>query len=313
MPVLLVAATGGHLAQLHRLAPRIPGVDDDAVWVTFDSPQSRSLLQDRNRVFVPYTATRDFKTALRNTRIASKIIRETKPSLVVSTGNAIAVSFLPVARLKGVPAAYIESAARAEGPSVTGRIMRTMPGVQLFSQYRDWATPPWSYAGSVFDEFASQERPQTPPVKRVLVTLGTIGYGFRRLVERTLDILPSNCEVVWQVGSTDVDGLGIDARANMPSRALQEEMKRADVVIAHAGIGSALAALDAGKCPVLVPRESERGEHVDDHQRQIASTLDELGLALHRPADELTPEDLLMTMRRAIVQRSLAEPLEIAV
>jgi UDP-N-acetylglucosamine transferase subunit ALG13 len=264
-------------------------------------------------MFVPYTASRDFKTALRNTRVASKIIRETKPSLVVSTGNAIAVSFLPVARLQGVPAAYIESAARAEGPSVTGRMMRTMPGVQLFSQYRNWAAPPWSYVGSVFDDFAPQERERIPQVKRVLVTLGTIGYGFRRLVERTLDILPSDCEVVWQVGSTDVEGLDIDARANMPAKALQEEMERADVVIAHAGIGSALAALDAGKCPVLVPRESQRGEHVDDHQSQIATRLDGLGLAVHCPADELSSSDLRMATRRAVVQRSMTAPLQIAV
>ena len=38
----------------------------------------------------------------------------------------------------------------------------------------------------------------------------------------------------------------------------------ADVVISHAGVGSALTALRCGKRPILVPREAARGEHVDD-------------------------------------------------
>jgi UDP-N-acetylglucosamine--N-acetylmuramyl-(pentapeptide) pyrophosphoryl-undecaprenol N-acetylglucosamine transferase len=313
MPVLLVAATGGHLAQMDRLAPRIPGFDDDAIWVTFDTPQSRSLLEGRHHVFVPFTATRDVLTALRNTRGAGKIVRATKPSLVVSTGNAIAVSFLPVARALGVPAAYIESAARAEGPSLTGRIMRLTPGVQLFSQYQGWRDPRWTYAGSVFDEYIQIDRPQAPAVKRVLVTLGTIKFGFRRLVERVMEIVPSGCEVVWQVGSTNVDGLEIDARTNMSSRELSAEMRRTDVVIAHAGIGSALAALDSGKCPVLVPRERIRGEHIDDHQSQIATKLDALSLAVHRPAEHLSIDDLELSTRRIVVQRDRADQLKIAV
>ena len=127
MPALLVAAGGGHLAQLDRLAPRIRGVDDDAVWATFDTPQSRSLLRHRRHVFVPYSGPRDIRSTLCNTRIAARVIRQVKPTVVVSTGNSIAVSFLPVARAMGVPAAYIESAARADGPSLTGRIVMIEP------------------------------------------------------------------------------------------------------------------------------------------------------------------------------------------
>jgi UDP-N-acetylglucosamine--N-acetylmuramyl-(pentapeptide) pyrophosphoryl-undecaprenol N-acetylglucosamine transferase len=312
LPVLLVAATGGHLAQLHRLAPRIPGAEDGMIWATFDTPQSRSLLEGETCVFVPFTASRDFRTALRNTRPAAAIIRRARPSLVASTGNAIALSFLPVARLAGIPTAYIESAARADGPSLTGRLLRSIPGVQLFSQYPGWALPPWRYAGSVFDEFdgVAQELPQT--VRRVLVTLGTIGFGFRRLVERILAILPDDCDVVWQVGATNVDGLGITSCVNMPSSALQSEMRRADVVIAHAGIGSALASLDAGKRPILVPRERRQREHVDDHQQQIARTLADRNLAVHRPVATLATADLLQAARWTVVQHTTPTRLAIA-
>ena len=46
MTALLVATNGGHLAQLVELAPRLDGIEADRLWITFDSPQSRSLLAD---------------------------------------------------------------------------------------------------------------------------------------------------------------------------------------------------------------------------------------------------------------------------
>jgi UDP-N-acetylglucosamine transferase subunit ALG13 len=312
MPVLLVAATGGHLAQLDRLAERIPGVDSSAVWVTFDSPQSRSLLRGRPHVFVPYTAPRDFRTAIRNMRLASDIIGRTEPTLVASTGNAIAMSFLPVARLAGVPAAYIESAARADGPSLTGRMMRRVPGVQLFTQYREWESSAWKYVGSVFDNFATAQRAEPTPIRRVFVTLGTMTFDFRRLVERVLEILPVDCEVSWQVGSTNVSGLGIEVQTSMSSHAVNAEMRRADVVIAHAGIGAALAAMEAGRYPVLVPRESSHHEHVDDHQQQIAARLSYLGLATAKSVTDLTGHDLAAAARRVVLERDALPLLAIA-
>lgn len=52
---LLVASTGGHLAQIVKWAPRI-GAAEDSLWVTFESPQSESLLDGRRVLKVPYVA-----------------------------------------------------------------------------------------------------------------------------------------------------------------------------------------------------------------------------------------------------------------
>ena len=56
-------------------------------------------------------------------------------------------------------------------------------------------------------------------------------------------------------------------------------MGQARVVVAHAGVGTVLAALNAGKRPVLVPRRREWGEAVDDHQVELAHRLAGCGLA----------------------------------
>jgi UDP-N-acetylglucosamine--N-acetylmuramyl-(pentapeptide) pyrophosphoryl-undecaprenol N-acetylglucosamine transferase len=295
MTSLLVAAAGGHLAQLHRLAPRLDVIGDDRVWVTFDGPQSRSLLEGEDVIFVPYVGPRDLGMALLNMRRARKILHDRKPATVVSTGSAVAMSFLPLARMHGAQTIYIESAARADGPSLTGRLLQKVPGVQRFTQYRMWADDTWSYVGSVFDGFTATPVTAPPPKRplKIVVTFGLIeGYGFRRLIQRLLEILPSDAEVLWQVGDTDTHGLPIDAMRSLPWSDLATAMREADVVVAHTGIGSAIDAMEAGKAPVLVPREARHNEHVDDHQRQIAAELAARGLAVYRSAEELTMGDL---------------------
>jgi UDP-N-acetylglucosamine--N-acetylmuramyl-(pentapeptide) pyrophosphoryl-undecaprenol N-acetylglucosamine transferase len=312
MTVLLVAATGGHLAQLDRLSSRIPGYDQDSLWVTFDTPQSRAMLRQRRHVFVRHTAPRDLSNVLRNLWVAARIMRAERPTLVVSTGNAIAVAFLPLARATGASAAYIESAARSDGPSLTGKLLKRVPGVQLFTQYQHWAAAPWGYAGSVFDEYVPLEDRATHNVRRVFVTLGTIGFGFRRLVDRVLTVVPRECEVIWQLGVTNASSVSGATFEILPAARIAAEMARADVVIAHAGIGSALAALDEGKCPILVPRRKQFGEHVDDHQSQIAAELANRGLALHRSVDMLGAEDLQLASGKGVGKRAQSDAIAIA-
>ena len=46
----------------------------------------------------------------------------------------------------------------------------------------------------------------------------------------------------------------------------------------HAGVGSILVALSAGRKPVVVPRLKQFGEAVDDHQLALADRLDDASL-----------------------------------
>jgi UDP-N-acetylglucosamine transferase subunit ALG13 len=112
-------------------------------------------------------------------------------------------------------------------------------------------------------------------------------YGFRRLVERLIDLFPPNVDVLWQTGSTDTAGLGIETIPYIDHSVLRDAVAQADVVISHAGIGSTLDALGLGKCPVIVPREAIHGEHVDDHQSLIGEAIDSRHLAVVCPVDQL--------------------------
>ena len=149
---LLVASTGGHLAELHRLRPRILGEDEEAVWVTPDSDQSRSLLRGESVVHVRDVPPRAYAAVLANSLSAVRIVRGSGAERVISTGAGIALSFLPLARALGLSCHYIESAARITGPSTTGRLLRASGTAHLYTQTSGPSAPvatgrsgaPWS-------------------------------------------------------------------------------------------------------------------------------------------------------------------------
>jgi UDP-N-acetylglucosamine transferase subunit ALG13 len=140
----------------------------------------------------------------------------------------------------------------------------------------------------VFDGFGPAEPNEGSALRRVVVTLGTSAYGFGRLIERLIKILPVDAEVLWQTGHTDVSPFDIEATPFLPSADLARAMQAADLVVAHAGVGSALAALHSGHSPILVPRRKRYAEHVDDHQVQIGRRLMERGIAFECDASDLT-------------------------
>lgn len=80
MTSLLVASIDGHLAELHRLAPRLRSRLGATVWVTNDSMQSRSLLRGEAVVFVPYQGSRNLSTTAANALRAAGILRRYAPA-----------------------------------------------------------------------------------------------------------------------------------------------------------------------------------------------------------------------------------------
>ncbi len=312
VPTLLATSTGGHLDELISLRPRLGPLADDVVWATFDTPQSRSRLAGERMVFVPPIAPRDYGALARSVRPARATLREYDVTAVVSTGSGIALSFMPVARAHSIACHYVESAARSLGPSLTGRILARVHGMKLYTQWRSWATDDWHYAGSVFDAFTRGPERDHADIRRVVVTVGMIKpYGFERLIERVQAILPEGAEVVWQTGSTDVSRYPIVANAALPAHEMDQAMREADLVIAHAGIGSALAAIGAGHAPILVPRRAHHDEHVDDHQQLIGAELADRGLALAREVEELTGADLAQAARAQVRRAESSPPLDL--
>jgi len=308
---LLVASTGGHLAELHDLMPRL-GVGDRR-WVTFDSPQSRSLLAGEDVVHVPPATSRDLIGAVKDLLVARGIFRGRRYDRVISTGASVAMSVFLPATAAGVECSYIESATRTRGPSLTGRLAARVPRTRLYTQYPSWADGIWQYGGSIFDAFAAAPVERAGPVGKVVVTLGTHErYTFPRLLSRLVEILPPTLDVLWQVGATTVERMPAGARRQVPIAELRQAMREADVVVSHAGVGSALAAMQAGRRAVYVPRRRAHGEHVDDHQVEMARELQGRNLVVAREASGLTLADLTLAAAWSVRASPQVAPFRLA-
>jgi UDP-N-acetylglucosamine transferase subunit ALG13 len=97
----------------------------------------------------------------------------------------------------------------------------------------------------------------------------------------------------------------------MPSHELFQALVEADVVVGHAGTGTVITALSAGKLPVLSPRLVALAEHVDGHQEDLARSLAQRGLAVVRPADEITLDDLRSAAGSAVTIDSDQHPVDL--
>lgn len=288
MRSLFVASAGGHLEELRILAGRLPGGPREVTWVTWETPQSRALLAGEQHVFIDPAPPRSLLATARTARSARRILGDAPFDEVVSTGSVPAVPFMALARRRGIRCHYIESAARLTGPSLAGRLVAAIPGVNCYRQYPEWDDGSrFAYLGSVFDAFEPGAR-QPRRIERAVVTVGSSRFGFRRLVEQARAVLPADCEVLWQTGPVVGQDLGISSVAMVSPDELRLAVESADVVLAHAGVGTALLALAAGRCPVLLPREAARDEHVDDHQRLLARHLAARNLAVSPPDGVLT-------------------------
>lgn len=307
MKTLLVANDGGHFAELHQLLPRLP-ITDDHIWVTVPTPQTESVLAGRRVHWVSPAVTRDYRAVARNAALIRPLLRKHRFQYAVSTGSSMALSALPQASALGIEAHYIESATRCCRPSVSGRILSYVPTIHTHTQCSKWANWRWSYAGTVFSAFDVEPAAHSGKIRSAVVSVGTSEkYQFRRMIERLVKILPPDAEVLWQTGSTDVSDLPIEGRQRVPQTEMEAAMRTADVVISHAGTGVTLSSLNSGKMPVILPRRPEFGEHVDDHQLQIAQEIEGLGLALVREVDSLTEEDLAQAAAvRVITNKTLA-------
>ncbi|KQR23434.1 MULTISPECIES: glycosyltransferase [Microbacterium] len=307
-----ICSTGGHLAELHRLEA-VFGPHPDSLWITFDTPQSRQMLEGRRCAMLPYVGPRDVKGTMAAMRPLRRMLRGEPFDAAISTGAAIAAVALPIAAAHGIPATYIESVARLDGPSLTGRLLQRWPKVHLRTQNPTWADGRWKTSESVLSAYRGVPRTGHVKTDRLFVTLGTIrGYRFDSVIDAVLASGLANDDTVWQLGETPRGDLPGHVHDYLGPEEFTAAAAAADVVVSHAGVGSLLEMLALGIHPVLAVRSADRGEHVDNHQEQIASLVNDLGIATAVPGPAVTREiceraaalasvdDLIVERKRAV-------------
>ena len=128
-----------------------------------------------------------------------------------------------------------------------------------------------------------QARRRSPEAVGTFVSLGTHTQPFDRLlalVDEALHAgrLPAPCAV--QSGVSSLQSPRMELAPVLAPSEFASRLSAARYVVGHCGAGLISSALTAGHRPIVAARLRELGEHVDDHQVQLADKLAELGLVV---------------------------------
>jgi UDP-N-acetylglucosamine transferase subunit ALG13 len=114
----------------------------------------------------------------------------------------------------------------------------------------------------------------------IFVIMGMEVHPFDRLARAVDDLAAAGEEdFLIQLGACAYAPRHARHERYMSFGELCENVRASTVVITHAGAGSTLVCIQQGKHPIMVPRRSRWGEHVDEHQVPFAKKLSEGGLA----------------------------------
>lgn len=112
----------------------------------------------------------------------------------------------------------------------------------------------------------------------IFVTVGTQG-PFDRLIQAVDHWAGTHgrSDIFAQIGPSNYRPEHILTQQFIDPAEFRERVELADLVIAHAGMGSIITALELGKQILVMPRRVNLGEHRNDHQVATAKRFAEQG------------------------------------
>jgi len=144
------------------------------------------------------------------------------------------------------------------------------------------------------------------------ISVGNATQPFNRLIEAVLKIAPKLPQaVVLQHGHTPSPACeGCISRRFVEMEDFAQLVAHSELLILHAGAGSVIHAIKAGKAPIVMPRRAKYGEHVDDHQLEFARAMAEAGkvVMVEEPEDLMGAVEVAMNLQR-LPRSSNVEPL----
>ncbi len=112
----------------------------------------------------------------------------------------------------------------------------------------------------------------------ILVTVGTQKFPYERLI-KTIDNLVKEHKiqekVFMQIGTSQFTPKYCDYERYVPHEELNKKLDECSLLITHSGVGMIISACNRDKPVIVLPRLKKYGEHVDDHQVEIAEAFSE--------------------------------------
>lgn len=107
----------------------------------------------------------------------------------------------------------------------------------------------------------------------IFVTVGTHEQPFNRLVRKMDELKRDGViqdDIMMQTGFSTYEPKYCQWSKFLPYKQMLEYVQGANIVITHGGPASFIMPLQIGKVPIVVPRQHQFNEHVNDHQVEFA-------------------------------------------
>lgn len=126
---------------------------------------------------------------------------------------------------------------------------------------------------------------------KVFVSVGTQKFPFDRLLklaEQAAQAGGPKDQYFAQSGFCNYTPQCITCKPFLQKEEFEQQIQDCDLLIVHGGVGTIITALKYQKKVVVIPRLGKYGEHVDNHQMQIARSFEQKGLVLcYREGDDI--------------------------
>ena len=112
----------------------------------------------------------------------------------------------------------------------------------------------------------------------IFVTVGTHEQPFNRLLKKIDELKEKgiiNEEVIMQTGFSTYEPKYCTWSSLLPYSQMVLNVKEARIVITHGGPASFIMPLQIGKTPIVVPRQKQFDEHVNNHQVDFSKAVAE--------------------------------------
>ncbi len=117
----------------------------------------------------------------------------------------------------------------------------------------------------------------------IFVTVGFESFPFNRLlqaIDKGVREKLISAPLLVQTGHSSYKPRCCPAKRFLSFDEIIDYLKKAEIIVTHAGVGTTLLAISLGKIPILFPRQARYHEHVDDHQMEYARKMVEQKKAL---------------------------------
>jgi UDP-N-acetylglucosamine--N-acetylmuramyl-(pentapeptide) pyrophosphoryl-undecaprenol N-acetylglucosamine transferase len=225
-----------------------------------------------------------------------RIVDSFRPDIVLGVGGYVMAPAVAAARLRGIPYVLHEKDVR---PGLATRmfaraaaaVCTTLPGTEKRIRSRHVVL-----TGVPLREGFEPRIPAVPP-KNLLITGGSQGArNLNQTVWAALDALGQRYEqVVHVAGTQGAEGVASHSHPRYSGLTfaddMQSLMRRADLVVSRAGVGT-IAEITAVGLPMILVAGTFGG----GHQEENAEAMVEAGAAISIPDSKLTPETLLSAL-----------------